>query len=130
MTHVCRVFKNTNLKAFSENEINILNLFFYQRDFVIDNVIVRECNKKWLTPVMSPELLSVLTMMFWLLLACSVPALVIRLVAVLSLLPLLFRFFLILINKVQPPYPLLFDVANKANDQDSFCQKWPITRPF
>ncbi len=46
--------------------------------------------------VMSPELLSVLTMMFWLLLACSVPALVIRLVAVLSLLPLLFRFFLIL----------------------------------
>jgi adhesin HecA-like repeat protein len=44
--------------------------------------------------VISPELLSVLTMRLWLLLACSVPALVIRLVAVLSLLPLLFRFFI------------------------------------
>ena len=32
------------------------------------------------------------------------------------------------INKVQPP--LLSDVANKAKDQDSFCKKIPITRPF
>ncbi len=40
--------------------------------------------------VISPELLSVLTMMLWLLLACSVPALVIRLVLVLSALSRLF----------------------------------------
>ncbi len=56
--------------------------------------------------VISPELFSLLAKMLWLLLACNVPALVIRLLAVLSLLPLLFRCFLML--KSLPATMLLF----------------------
>ncbi len=83
---------------------------------------------KSLLAVISPELLSVLARIV-LLLACSVPALVIRLLAVLLILPLLFRCFLMLKSlpaTMLPPVWLLSSLVARLRLVTAWMMPWLV----